>query len=229
MTDPAALDAEKAAAARAAAALVEPGMLVGLGTGSTAAHLIAALGERVRQGLSIRTVCTSLRTEEAAHAAGLAPLDFADVPQVDLTIDGVDEVDPGLRAIKGGGGAMLREKIVAEASTRMIAIADSSKPVARLARAVPIEVLPFARSFIAGRIEALGGLPDLRRAGDALYRTDAGNLVIDAAFGAISDPERLAAELTRIPGMLGHGLFLTEIDSAIIAHGTRVERVERPA
>ena len=152
-------EAQKRAAALAALAEVQAGMLVGLGTGTTAAHLIDALGERVRQGLAIRAVATSLATGDHAGRAGIPLLDMGDIATVDLAIDGVDEIDPQFRAIKGGGGALLREKIVATAATRMIAIADGSKAVSQLRRAVPIEVLPFARASVERHLRDLGGDP----------------------------------------------------------------------
>lgn len=207
-------DPDKRTAALAAVEEVRPGMLIGLGTGSTAAFAIAALGQRVRSGLAITTVATSRATEALAKAHGLRVLPFDDVQQVDLTIDGVDEIDPALRAIKGGGGAMLREKIVAAASTRMIAIADGTKPVARLGRGpVPVEILPFAAAFVLRRLRALGATPTLRAT-----RSDQDNLLADARFDAIDDPETLAIQLDAIPGLLGHGLFLTEIDGLYVAN-----------
>ncbi len=230
MTDPATLDAWKQAAAHAAVAEVADGMIVGLGTGSTAAHAIAAIGARVARGLAIRAVATSLHTHRAALAAGIAMLDFADVPAIDLCIDGVDEIDPALRAIKGGGGAMLREKIVATAATRMIAIADATKPVAQLGmRPVPVEVLPFARAFVSARIAALGGQPVLREAAGAVWHSDQGNILLDCAFGQIADPAALADALAAIPGLLGHGLFLDEIAAAYVAGADGVLRCDKAA
>ena len=214
---------DKCRAAEAALSEVRPGMLVGLGTGSTAAFAIAALGARVRAGLAITTVATSRRTETLAATHGLRVLPFDDVPQVDLTIDGIDEIDPGLRAIKGGGGAMLREKIVAAASVRMIAIADAGKRVTTLGRgAVPIEILPFARAWVLRALAELGATPVLRTA-----RSDQGNLLADARFDAIPDPAALARLLDGVPGLLGHGLFLDEIDAAYIAGDGSVDRTER--
>ncbi|PZU06590.1 ribose-5-phosphate isomerase RpiA [Sphingomonas sp.] len=217
-------DAEKAIAAEAAVAMVEAGMLVGLGTGTTAAHAISALGRRAAGGLKVRTVATSLATARAAGAAGLAVLDFADCAAVDLAIDGVDEIDPSLRAIKGGGGAMLREKIVASAAARMIAIADGSKPVPVLARAVPVEILPFARASVLAALRRLGGDPALR-AGAA---SDQGNLLADCRFPDLGDPAALALAMAAIPGLLGHGIFLDEIDMLIVGREGGVERYDRP-
>jgi ribose 5-phosphate isomerase A len=218
----------KRAAAEGAVAEVEGGMLVGLGTGSTAAFAIQALARRVGEGLDVRAVATSLATAQAAAAAGIRVIDFADVASVDLCIDGVDEIDPGLRAIKGAGGAMLREKIVATAATRMIAIADESKAVAALGgRPVPVEFLPFARSFVERRLAELGGVPVLRIAGTAPYRTDQGHPVFDATFAELGDPATLAAALSACPGVLAHGLFLTEIDTVYFGSATGVTRRDR--
>jgi ribose 5-phosphate isomerase A len=218
-------DSSKSKAAEAAIAEVTDGMLVGLGTGSTAAFAISGLGLRIaRDGLRITAAGTSRATELAARAAGIPFLAFDDLAAVDLCIDGADEIDPLFRAIKGGGGAMLREKIVASAATRMICIVDASKPVATLARPLPIEVLPFARSYVAGAIRCLGGDPVIRAA-----PSDQGNLLVDCAFGPIADPAGLAATLDAIPGLLGHGLFLSEIDALYIGGETSVERRERHA
>ena len=218
-------DDDKRLAAEAAVEEVQAGMLVGLGTGSTAAFAIARLGEKVRAGLAIRAVATSLASEALARAAGIALLDFADVARLDLAIDGVDEIDPELRAIKGAGGAMLREKIVATAARRMIVIADGAKRVARLGAAkVPVEVLPFARSFAAARLADLGAVVTPRD--DGAYRTDQGNPVLDCHFTAL-DPVVIAARIAAIPGVLGHGLFLDEADVAYIADQGVVTRLAR--
>jgi ribose 5-phosphate isomerase A len=204
-------------------------MLVGLGTGSTAKHAIDAIGQQVAQGLRIRAVATSLASAEQARGLGIPLLEMADVARVDLTIDGADEIDPRLFAIKGAGGAMLREKIVAAASSRMVVIADGSKRAAEIGgRPVPVEVLPFGRSSVAARIIGLGAEPVLRMAGDAPYRTDNGNLVFDCRFAALDDPEAIDRTLAAIPGVIGHGLFLREVAAAYIAEAGTVVRIERP-
>jgi len=203
-------------------------MRVGLGTGSTAAFAIAALGEAVARGLRITTVATSLETARRAQAAGLIVLDFDRLEWVDIGIDGADEIDGQLRAIKGGGGAMLREKIVAASARRMIAIVDDSKKVQRLGtRPVPIEVLPFAAGFVSRQIEAIGGRVACRMKNGAPYRTDQHNVVLDCSFGAIDDPEVLAAATDGIPGLLGHGLFLQEIDIAYVGSAAGAHRLAR--
>lgn len=218
------IDAEKALAGEASVAEVQSGMLVGLGTGSTATQAIRALGVRVAQGLAIRAVATSRASEALARKLAIPVLDFADVPRIDLTIDGADEIDDRLFAIKGAGGAMLREKVVAAASDRMVVIADSSKRVARIgAVPVPVEILPFARASL---LAALGQGASLRlRDGDP-YVTDNGNWIADCRFD-LDDPAKTAAWLDAIPGVLGHGLFLAEVDAAYVATGAVVSRLER--
>ncbi len=215
-------DSDKRLAALAAVAEIRPGMIVGLGTGSTAAFAIEALGEQVRVGLQIKAVATSLATEASAHAAGI-PL-IAMPARIDLTIDGADEIDDALSAVKGAGGAMLREKVVAAASDRMIVIADGSKRVAAIGAAkIPVEVLPFAHAFVADRLATLGGAPTLR----AGFTSDQGNPILDCYFPAGIDHAALAAAIDAIPGALGHGLFLVEVDAAYIATDGVVTRLER--
>ena len=230
MTDPLVdTEAQKRLAAEGAVAEVRSGMIVGLGTGSTAAFAIAALGRRVADGLSITAVATSDATARAASALGIPICDLAGIAAIDLCIDGIDEIDPGFRAIKGAGGAMLREKIVASAATRMIAIGDASKAVAKLgARPVPVEVLPLARAFVAARVMALGGEPLLRAGGAGKPgRTDQRNLILDCHFGLVNDYALLAAALDAIPGLLGHGVFLNEIDALYLGGADGVILTER--
>lgn len=206
-------DTDKKAAALAAADEVQTGMLVGLGTGSTAAFLIDALGRRLADGLKFRAVATSIASERQASGLGIPVLPFSEVANIDLAIDGADEIDPELRAIKGAGGAMLREKCVAAAAARMVVIADSSKKVSQLGTSMPVpcETLPFAQAFVGRALADLGARVVLRTKGGAPYRTDQDNLILDCHFGPIADPAGLAASLSSIPGMLGHGLFVTEI------------------
>lgn len=214
----------KTAAAASAVALVEPGMLVGLGTGSTAALAIEALAKRVAAGLSVRCVATSLASHALASGHGLDVITFDDVARVDLAIDGADEIDPQLRAIKGAGGAFLREKIVARAAARMICIVDSTKQVAALGqRPVPIEVLPFARSFVDHAIARLGGSAVLRKG-----VSDQGNMILDCQWAVFTDPALLDRQLSDVPGLLGHGLFLSEIDELHVGSPSGVEIVRRP-
>ncbi|WP_420138454.1 ribose-5-phosphate isomerase RpiA [Sphingomonas sp.] len=221
-------DADKRLAACAAAAEVKEGMIVGLGTGSTAAFLIDELGRLRAGGLKFRAVATSLKSEQQASQLGIEVLPFAEVAAIDLAIDGTDEIDPDFRAIKGAGGAMLREKCVAAAAARMIVIADGSKRVAQLgAMPVPCETLPFAQAFVQAALERLGARAVLRQKDDAPYRTDQGNFVLDCHFGFIADPGQLAARLSSIPGMIGHGLFIDEVDASYISDAGQLIVKER--
>lgn len=229
MDSPAETELLKRAAAAAAVEEVEAGMVVGLGTGSTAKHVIRLLGDRVARGLQITGVPSSRATEDAARAAGIPLLAPDDLAAIDLCIDGVDEIDPELRAIKGGGGAMLLEKVVATLARRNIAIADASKRVDRLgARAVPIEVLQAAQGLVAAEVSRLGGTARLRRNDCGVFVTDSGHRILDATFAEMPDPRRLAQALSAIPGALGHGLFLSEIDALYCAGFDGVCRHERP-
>ena len=222
---------QKRLAAKSAVDEVCDGMIVGLGTGTTAACAIEALGRRVAGGLSIVTVATSQATTRAASHAGLFLRDLAGVSVVDLYIDGVDEIDPEFKAIKGAGGAMLREKIVATAAKRMIAIADSSKAVSHIgARPLPVEVLPDACAFVFAAIDVLGGAATLRRGPDgATIVTEQGNIILDCRFGTSTNWATLAHALTSIPGVFGHGLFLTEIDALYLGTADGLIRSERAA
>lgn len=206
-------DSDKKAAALAAADEVKDGMLVGLGTGSTAVFLIDELGRRFAQGLKFEAVATSIASESQAKALGIPVLSFSEVARIDLAIDGADEIDPQLRAIKGAGGAMLREKCVAASAARMVVIADSSKKVAQLGATMPVpcETLPFAQTYVGRALADLGARVALRMKDGAAYRTDQGNPILDCHFGPIADPAALAVALSSIPGMLGHGLFVSEV------------------
>jgi len=215
-------DAQKRAAAMAAVKLVEDGMTLGLGTGSTAAWFVTLLGERVQQGLRVRGVPTSEATAVQARACGIEVIGLDEVGfgqggGIDLCIDGVDAVDGQRRAIKGGGGALLREKIVAAGAARVVYIADASKRVETLgAFALPVEVIPFAAAFVGDKIAGLGCVPVVRLNKDGSeFRSDENNVILDCPFGQIEDPETLAAELSLIPGVVEHGLFLGMIDEMI--------------
>lgn len=220
------LEAEKALAAARAVDEVKPGMMVGLGTGSTAAYAIRELGLRVSRGLTISVVATSRASEALARQVGLNPIDFAGVSRVDLTIDGADEVTRQLLAIKGGGGALLREKIVAAASDRVIVVVDSSKLVEVLGRfRLPVEILPFAKGWAARALRDTGVTAVLRERDGAPVITDQGNLLFDLPYGAITDPHSLATALSAIPGVIEHGLFLTEIDTVYVGRGSEVQEL----
>lgn len=221
---------DKRLAAEAALAEIADGMAVGLGTGSTAAFAIVAIGRRRADEWPNATFyATSRRTYLMARDAGIPIARFDRIAVLDLAIDGADEVDPRLHAIKGAGGAMLREKIIAEAARRMLVIADGSKRVAALGKApVPVETLPFAQTFVADAAAKLGAEPVLRIADSGrAYRTEQGNLVLDCHFGIIADPAALAAALSAIPGALAHGLFVEQVTAAYIASEGVVTRLAR--
>ena len=223
----AALDQEKQAAARAAAELVEPGSIVGLGSGSTATYAIRFLGQRVRESLKIVGIPTSQKTKQLAEQLGIPLSTLDEHPQIDIDIDGADEIDPQLNLIKGGGGALLREKIIASASRRFIVVGDSSKQVAHLGKfPLPVEVIPFAQSLISKRIAGLGAQVSLRGAGNP-YVTDEGHHILDCKFGEIADPPALAEKLRGIPGVVEHGLFIGMAELALVGKDGRVIQMRR--
>lgn len=217
----------KRAVGYAAAELVEDGMVLGLGTGSTARWFIVAAGERAaRDGLRLRGVATSRASEALAMEAGI-PLIEADADGLDLAVDGADAVDPDLRLIKGGGGAHVREKIVAAAARRFVVVVDSAKLFDRLSGAVPVEILPFGSAATLTGLHQTGAAFELRRDSDgAPVISDNGNLIADGHFDSIADPEGLAEQLDAVPGLVGHGLFLGMTDMVLVAHPDgRVEEI----
>jgi ribose 5-phosphate isomerase A len=220
---------EKQIAARAAVDLLETGSIVGLGSGSTAAYAMRFLAKRVREGLKIVGIPTSQQTKHLAEQLGI-PLGTLEAhPQIDIDIDGADEIDPQLNLIKGGGGAFLREKIIASVSRRFIVIADSAKQVNRLGKfPVPVEVVPFAQSLIKTQIEALGAKVSLRiYAYGNPYVTDEGHHILDCTFGEIADPSALAEKLCHIPGVVEHGLFIGMAEIALIGKAEKVIQLRR--
>jgi ribose 5-phosphate isomerase A len=232
MTD---LSALKRAAAIRALEFVENGMKLGLGTGSTAEAFLDVLAPRIKGGLTITAVPTSERTAEKARALAIPLADLDSLAPLDLVIDGTDEADRNLNLIKGAGGALLREKIVAASAKRMIVIADSTKLVSTLGRFVlPVEVIVFGHSTTAARITAgiakLGysRIPfTLRTKDGAPYKTDSGNLIYDIAFGIITDAARLADTLSNIPGVVEHGLFIGLAHTLVIASEDKVDVIDR--
>lgn len=220
---------EKEATGRAAAKLVRDGDVVGLGTGSTAYYAVTALGERVNAGMQIVGIPTSMQTADLARALGIPLTTLDEHPEIDITIDGADEIDHHLNLIKGGGGALLREKVVASASRRMIVVVDSSKFVDKLGKfPLPVEVISFARVVVEKRIGALGASVKSRTKRDGSpYFTDNGNPILDCSFGQIDDPAALAAELSRIPGIVEHGLFIGLAELVLIGRGEGVDEIRR--
>jgi len=220
-------EAEKEAAGRAGAKLVRDGDVVGLGTGSTAYFAVVALGERVKAGLKIVGIPTSVQTADLARSVGIQLTTLDEHPEIDITIDGADELNPRLNLIKGGGGALTREKVIASASKKMVVVADSSKVVAVLGKfPLPVEVIAFARAVVERKIAALGASPKLRTKADGSpYITDNGNQILDCSFGKIADPPALALSLSNIPGIVEHGLFIGLAKMALVGRGNVVQEL----
>lgn len=213
-------DTWKHRAGEAAAQLIEDGMILGLGSGSTATHLIYAVARRIQEGLRIAgAIATSHASEELARNLDIPLTNLDTHPVIDLDIDGADEIDGQLRLIKGGGGYLLREKIVASNSRRFIVIGDITKQVAQLGQtaSLPVETVPFATTPVSKRLEALGATVQLRRLGDSVYITENCNVILDCFFaGGIADPEDLEARIRKITGVVETGLFLNIAKQAII-------------
>jgi ribose 5-phosphate isomerase A len=224
-------DTWKRMAGEAAAELIEAGMVVGLGTGSTAHYMMQALARRLQSGLSIPgAVPTSRATEELARSLGIPLTDLDTHPQLDLAIDGADEIDSHLCLIKGGGGALLREKIVAAASRRFVVIADVTKLVSQPGHGVPlpVEVVPFGATPVTKRLEILGARVQIRRQNNQVFLTDNGNMILDCFFpNGISDPAEIEARIRRIVGVVESGLFLDMAELAIIGGPQGVQRLSR--
>lgn len=220
-------EAGKRAAAAAAVALVEPDMRLGIGTGSTAEHFVHLLAERVADGLAVVGVPTSERTAALCRERGVALSDLSATPVLDLAVDGTDEFDPALNLIKGGGGAHLREKIVASCARRFVVIADPSKRVDRLGTfALPVEVIAMAERPLSERLAALGAEVVLRRRNGETVLTDEGNPILDCRFGpTIAEPAALAARLSAMPGVVEHGLFCGMAERVIVGSPDGAETV----
>ena len=203
--------------------------MIGLGTGSTAAYFIKLLGERVREGLKIRGIPTSVRSRDLAESLGIPLTTLDECQEIDVTVDGADEVDPQLRLIKGGGGALLREKIVASATKQFIVVADASKQVPKLGKfPLPVEVIKFAQALVAKRIRALGADVQLRREPDGKpYLTDENNYILDCRFGEIQDADTLARQLSEMPGVVEHGLFISMASVVLFARGSEIVELRR--
>ncbi len=213
-------DAEKEMAAKEAVKLLRNGQIVGLGTGSTAIFAIKAIGELIKNGLRIQAVPTSNQTQMLAERLHIPLLDINLVESIDITIDGADEFTRDRMLIKGGGGALVREKIVAAMTKEEIIIADPSKQVEVLGKfKVPLAVVPFAASFVLRQLETIKGHGQLRRVSGEPFRTDEGNYIIDADFGLITDPEALSDRLNAVEGIVAHGLFLHLASKVIMGSG----------
>jgi ribose 5-phosphate isomerase A len=222
-------DQEKEAAARASLRFVKDGQVVGLGSGSTASHFIRLLGEKVKDGLRIRGIPTSDRSRDLALSLGIPLTSLDECQEIAVTVDGADEVDPELRLIKGGGGALLREKVAASATRKLVIVADASKRVPVLGRfPLPVEVIPFAQALVSKRIAALGAQVQLRLQSDGKpYVTDENNHILDCRFGKIRDADGLARQLSDMPGVVEHGLFVGMASIVLVAEGSKVIELHR--
>jgi ribose 5-phosphate isomerase A len=222
-------DQEKEAAARASLRFIKDGQVVGLGTGSTAAHFIQLLGEQVKQGLRVRGIPTSVRSKELAESLGIPLTTLDECQEIAVTVDGADEVDPQLRLIKGGGGALLREKIVASATKQLVIVADASKQVKMLGKfPLPVEVIRFSQALVSKRITALGANVQLRVDNSGKpFVTDENNHILDCHFGEIRDPDALARQLSDMPGVVEHGLFIGMASVALLARGSEIIELKR--
>lgn len=218
------MDDAKKQAAEKAIEFVSDGQVVGLGTGSTSKFAIEGLARRVKEGLNIKGVATSIATARMAGELGIPITDLNDVPTIDIVIDGADEIDSNYDMIKGGGGALTREKLVALAASRRVYIVDESKLVQTLGAkwSVPVEVLAFAWRFSSFKLAALGCTPRLRVSGDTPYETDNGNYILDCAFGPIADAPALESQVKLLPGVVEVGLFIGIADVLIIGGGEEV-------
>jgi len=214
----------KQQAGERAVAFVEDGMVVGLGTGSTAYYAIRKLGELVRQGMKIRGVCTSQQTRDLAGEYGIPVMDIEDVRCIDLTIDGADEVDSGGQGIKGGGGALLFEKIVAYNSRQNIWVVEERKLVRKLgAFPLPVEIIPFGHNNLISEMENRKWNPVLRMKGTKIFTTDGHHYIVDLHLDSIPDPHQLDSSIRRLPGVVEHGLFLDTVNRVVAAGPDKVE------
>lgn len=212
------MDAKKVAAERAVD-YIQDGMIVGLGTGSTAYWAIEKIGAKVQEGLNIKAIATSERSEEQAKKLGIKMISFSEIDKIDITIDGADEVDKSLNLIKGGGGALLREKIVATASRQLIIVVDESKLVNLLgAFPLPVEIVRFSYEATVKSLQSLGCEAELRKDGNEAYITDNGNYIVDCHFNCIDNPSELHNKINMIPGVVDNGLFINMASRVIVGY-----------
>jgi len=204
-------------AAEKAVELISDGMTVSLGSGSTATYAIEKIGERVKQGLNIRAVATSVKSEKLAKELDIRVYDPSEIDSIDIAIDGADEVDTSGNLIKGGGGSLLREKVLAFASKRFHVIVDESKIVDRLGKkaTLPVEIIPFAETLTLRHLRAMGCHPEIRKSGGKKFITDNGSLIADCRFGEITDPALLDVRIKMIPGVIETGLFSSKIVTSV--------------
>lgn len=219
----------KQMAAEKAVEEIQPGAIVGLGTGSTVYYVLLALGEKVRDGLNITGIATSKQTETISAKRGIPLSTLAERPVIDLTIDGADEIDPSLNLIKGGGGALVREKIIAHASKRLVIVADESKLVSVLGTtfALPVEVLQFGWEATQTAINNICGKSTMRYSGEKPFLSDNGNYILDCRFDMIRQPAQIELQLNNLPGVVENGLFVSRADKAIIGTTSGVEIREK--
>lgn len=221
---------EKQAAGRASVRFIQEGNIVGLGSGSTATFAVHAIAERIQAGLKILAIPTSDQTRDLAASLRIPLTTLDEYQEIDIDIDGADEIDPALNLIKGGGGALLREKIIASASKRFIVIADSTKLVPMLGKfPLPVEIIPFARALVTKEIEGMGAAVKLRRlANGEPFRSDEGHNILDCSFRQIPDPPALALSLEAIPGIVEHGMFIHMASMALVATEAGVKEIHPP-
>ena len=215
--------------AEAAAGMVESGMTVGLGTGRAAGMFVRALARRVEKGLSIKAIPTSMVTEELAEDLGLRLVTFSETQQIDIDVDGADEVDPDLNLIKGHGGALLRERVVASVSKLFVVLVGEDKMVPFLGakKAVPVEVVPFAVDVVAKRLREIGAGVELRITDGSPFESDNGNQILDARFETIDDVDELALQIGRLPGVVDNGLFVGMADVVLVQEGENFRKLIR--
>jgi ribose 5-phosphate isomerase A len=222
------IDKEKELAGYKVSDFVKDGMILGLGTGSTFYYAIKKIGEMVKEGLEIKAVSTSSSTDKLAKSLNIPLLSIDDVDEVDLTIDGADEVDPNFNGIKGGGGALLFEKVVAKFSKQNLWVVNSAKMVDKLgAFPLPIEVVPFAVGNVCKKLVKLGYNPKVRMKNGEQFITDSANNIIDVKLGIIEDPYKMEVDLNMIPGVVENGLFLDVVDIVIVGRGNTVEVIRK--